>query len=404
MVPADQKWHAVMGGELSNAATYFSTYGNVSTSNVKIMGGSIGDKSCTWQPWEYQQRLSIAGQVTQFKTRNKIQDGQCTTTERSKVTKFIASKHSRQEFTPPLSKYIDLCMPDPLHNTNNAWQKLHHELFVIAVKMVDPGVLKKANKVDDLPENCSLTIFLNSLETKVKCGRLVKNLKRWFSEKRTRGEEFSYRFTGKESRLFCWNFMDVISVMLEFENLDDKTTLKLHSLAYTALKLRNSVSLFTRVTLSEADIEVLKENAQLYFNACILFGKTTTCPSTAWTIGYAIPYCTEKLFKDLGYGLGLNTTQGREAKHTKLSKFAENTITSKRWEQVMKHDFISNIWLREQKSKKLLRDTAKVKYIPDRCFNDQQYCYCGLSKDASLPNCTICSSDLMKEIHRSENS
>ena len=67
LIPADQKWQASVGGELSNSATYISTYANVSLSNYRIMGGSIGDETCTWQPWSYEKRLEIAEQVQQFK-------------------------------------------------------------------------------------------------------------------------------------------------------------------------------------------------------------------------------------------------------------------------------------------------------------------------------------------------
>lgn len=146
----------------------------------------------------------------------------------------------------------------------------------------------------------------------------------------------------------------------------------------------------------------------MYFNACIIFGNTSACPNTQWTIGYAISYYTEKLYKETGYGLGLTTTQGREAKHTELAKFAENTIKSKRWEQVMKHHFISNVWLREQQAKaskqastKREDGTGKVQYIPMRCLKDPKYCHCGLSKEISEAKCNICSSDLMIEIDKS---
>jgi hypothetical protein len=96
------------------------------------------------------------------------------------VTKFIASKHSRQEFEPPLGKYIDR-IPDPLHNANNAWQKKwHSELLPVALKMVTPEMLKKATMSVNCQTNVHLPStfkFKNCLETQVKCGRLVKNLK-----------------------------------------------------------------------------------------------------------------------------------------------------------------------------------------------------------------------------------
>ena len=50
---------------------------------------------------------------------------------------------------------------------------------------------------------------------------------------------------------------------------------------------------------------------------------------TVWTIGYAIPYHTAQ-FEKIGFGLGLNSMQGREAKHVKLAKYVENTCNVKK--------------------------------------------------------------------------
>ena len=44
-------------------------------------------------------------------------------------------------------------------------------------------------------------------------------------------------------------------------------------------------------------------------------------------------------------GLGLNSMEGREAKHISIAKYAANTIHACRWEQVFHHEYISLIWL-----------------------------------------------------------
>jgi hypothetical protein len=80
------------------------------------------------------------------------------------------------------------------------------------------------------------------------------------------------------------------------------------------------------VEITQKDIADHKENCRLFFNACVMFYKGGP---TAWTIGYAIPYYTEQMYKELGYGLGLNTTQGREAKHTKKAKQSEKVSVSR---------------------------------------------------------------------------
>lgn len=65
---------------------------------------------------------------------------------------------------------------------------------------------------------------------------------------------------------------------------------------------------------------------------------------TVWTLGYAIPYHTNQLLEKLGFVLGLNSMQGWEAKHVKLTKYVENTCNVKksmrRW-IVFRHEFVS---------------------------------------------------------------
>ena len=58
LFPADQKWVTSMSGELNNAATYFSSFANVSQDTKEIMGGCIGKhKQATWKPWSYNDEM-----------------------------------------------------------------------------------------------------------------------------------------------------------------------------------------------------------------------------------------------------------------------------------------------------------------------------------------------------------
>ena len=88
LIPSDMKWMSSHSGELNNCATYFSPFANVNQTSKRTIGGTNGDLEATWQPWDYTKRLV------------------------------------RQEFVPPLGKYVDLRKAGPLHNTNNAWQEL----------------------------------------------------------------------------------------------------------------------------------------------------------------------------------------------------------------------------------------------------------------------------------------
>ena len=58
-------------GELNNAATFFSTFGNVSTTGenkAAVIYGKLGTgDDCTWKPWTYESRLENAAKVESFK-------------------------------------------------------------------------------------------------------------------------------------------------------------------------------------------------------------------------------------------------------------------------------------------------------------------------------------------------
>ena len=47
-----------------------------------------------------------------------------------------------------------------------------------------------------------------------------------------------------------------------------------------------------------------------------------------------------------GMGLGLNSMEGRKAKHVAIAKYVANMKHARRWEQVFHHEYISLIWLR----------------------------------------------------------
>lgn len=67
-----QKWMASMAGELNNAATYFSSFANVSKQNINSINGKIGDdSSCTWKKWDYK-RIKDVELMKKFKEKTKF--------------------------------------------------------------------------------------------------------------------------------------------------------------------------------------------------------------------------------------------------------------------------------------------------------------------------------------------
>ena len=158
-------------------------FANVNQTNKRTIGGTIGGPEATWQPWNYTKRLSMAEKVVKFKTKLRNPKGK----QRNEVTKFIAQNKSRQEFVPPLGKYVDLLKAEPLHNTNSAWQSWFLTALTIVMHNTNQNHLKAATAVSDLPDSSPLLAFLRCLKDTLKCGRLHKAFLRWFSEKRKKG-------------------------------------------------------------------------------------------------------------------------------------------------------------------------------------------------------------------------
>ena len=158
----------------------------------------------------------------------------------------------------PPGKFVDKAKVEPLHTCNNAWQHLFQEMFVIAMKLTGREVIKRDDTFDDLPCTCALKRFVSSPEQSLKCERLCNNICKWYNEKRKKGHYFSYRFTGKESKCFACDFGHVTETRLQM-NPDKNTILKLHALHNAAEKLRDYVSLFSRVRITEAEALQLRK-------------------------------------------------------------------------------------------------------------------------------------------------
>ena len=134
LVPSDMKFLCFLRGDLSNSASYFSSFANVSKADCTTLNGKFGNMpNCKWKPWPYRQRLDMAKQGSKFK--DKISPNLARSTQRSKVTQFIASKKSRQEFEPLIGTLCDKEVVKPLHLKNNGVQHLQSMLLALAISL-----------------------------------------------------------------------------------------------------------------------------------------------------------------------------------------------------------------------------------------------------------------------------
>ena len=228
-------------------------------------------------------------------------------TKREKITSFISQKKSRQEFLPLVGKFIDRAKAEPLHLKNNAWQQWNSSVLMYSLSRSHLG---ECESISDVSPNSCFGKYYHTIRFNVKTTSLAKKIRKWFAGDRTKNKPLEYRFTGKESRLFCHNFMYIVESLKTDED-QNVHTFKLHVFAYTGLNLRDSVSLFSRISMSSEQVQSLSQVCSNYFRATGLFLKSTP---TSWTIGHVVPVHAQQLQETLGLGLGINTRrEGRQS-------------------------------------------------------------------------------------------
>ena len=116
-VPNDMKMLCFLGGELSNSAKYFTTFGDVNSDNHLDVKNKFG---IDWKPFTYDRRED--GKLAQKKWL-EIESSSPNVkyaTKRSKHTKYIsATLKSRQERVPLIGPFISTAKADPFNLKNN---------------------------------------------------------------------------------------------------------------------------------------------------------------------------------------------------------------------------------------------------------------------------------------------
>ena len=273
---------------------------------------------------------------------------------------------SRQEFIPPLGPIIDRIHIEPLHLKNNACALAHRYLLdeVIALSCLSSSV----KKISELPSTSPFAKYVTVMKTKCHLSRLGKKVVKWFNDTQADGKKFDYRFTGRESRFFLYNFMYLIDVVEPFAKQGSKRHFTLHALAYFCITLRNCVSLFCRVVITDEDLVELESHCKTLFTLnCLFFAPHRT----VWHVGNIVPAHAREMQEKYGMGLALNSMEGREAKHISIARYSRNTCYQNRWEQVFRHEYISLLWLRERGYNLNKPSSVAMHYIPKRATENQ---------------------------------
>ena len=224
--------------------------------------------------------MEVAGKVGKLKKEFE-QKKLSVATKRTKVLESIKSLKSRQEFPPLLGPLIDKAYAEPLHNANNAWQFLHKKILEFAI--AKSNLPSCCADVSALSVDSPFRKYLLALKFEVKASRLRKKVLTWF--RNGRAKSFDYRFTGKESKLLCHNFMRLINCLTSPDD-SQEAKLRLATLAFCCVELRDAVSMFSRVVVNKEVLDELKTCCRQFFNAVSLL--LSGVNPTIWKIGYVI--------------------------------------------------------------------------------------------------------------------
>ena len=200
------------------------------------------------------------------------------------------------------------------------------------------NILPSQKTFSDVPEESCFANVVTARQYEVKAKRLATKVKKWFDETQGKQADLQYRFTGKESRSFCHNFMRLIKV-LSREGDSKKQRKTVLTLVYVGIRLRDCCSTFNRFEVQETDLSKLKSLPEEYYRANAMFLPTAVNP-TIWTIGHVLPLHAKQVFDIYKQGLLTVTMEGREAKHIALHRLSVNTTHQHRWQEIFKHEFV----------------------------------------------------------------
>ena len=244
---------------------------------------------------------------------------------------------------------------------------------------------------DKVPHTSPFFLYIDTLRSQCHLSRVANEVQKWFNDTNGKSKDFDYRFTGKHSHLFLHNFMFLIDVLEQLSTDVEKKVFYIH--AYLCLCLRECVSLFCRVTISNEQVSRLHEVCT-FFPGYFLFFNIN---STIWMLGYVVPWHTREMKGKYGFGLGLNSMEGRQAKHIAISQYARNTAYCQRWEQIFRHEYIWLNWLHEKGYRTSNVTPSTLSYIPAR-VKENGFCSCGLSKLETDDKWRFCNHNYRKKI------
>ena len=325
--PNDLKMVAQLAGELNNAARYPTTFAKVRKEDTTLPCA----EPVVWQTWSMPERMKLSEQVSKFCEKHS---------NRKKQLDFIAGLGCRQNSNPLFGNYTEFFRLEPLHLKNNSYQLLHSRIleFVEAVSGYN-----KSKKLDSVAEDSPLKTYLNGIREEIKAGKLYKRIMSAYTDGGSAGD---IRFTGEDSHKFAEKLLLVLRGVLHSSSTSIQLPVNQFTVvlfAYMAVQLRLVMSIAQRIHIDNTHIDEVRIAAKQYHNSFALFNKATC---STWLVCNVLPEHIADMYRRFGYGLGLNSMQGREAKHKSINDYARFSSPQTKWQDVFRHEYVHCIWLK----------------------------------------------------------
>lgn len=101
-----------------------------------------------------------------------------------------------------------------------------------------------------------------------------------------------------------------------------------------------------------------------------------------------MPEHAQDLKEHYGFGLGLATAQGREAKVLDVRKYAQHALVKGTYKMIFRHEYMSLVVLNQADPQLLTYHAGKDWYIPE-AVEKKEVCHCGAQLDQGKLCCTF---------------
>ena len=218
-------------------------------------------------------------------------------------------------------------------------------------------------------------------------------IKDHYSDEKERHTSLSIRLIGEQAvqlaRYSYW-LLDSLAI----ENESEQERVKRLALCKISRLLRDAATLFNKVHVTSAEVSQLKEICQIYFNIYALF-LPESLNITVWTLGYALPYHVELLYKEFKIGFGIISLQAKESKHAAvkydltLSNRSRSEEINDKWFQVMRANYVRAFYPPEHQPLPSMYVSHFTSRIPPNAENDVCLCSRPTNFEVSCETCVL---------------